>query len=64
MYPGCYLFNNQNEFINYIIDLKENKKLYNEMTINAKKSIYNYTKEAFANNILKVYSKAIQKINK
>ncbi len=34
------------------------------MTINAKKSIYNYTKEAFANNILKVYSKAIQKINK
>ena len=59
-----YLFNNQNEFINYIIDLKENKKLYNEMTINAKKSIYNYTKEAFANNILKVYSKAIQKINK
>ncbi len=39
-------------------------KLYKEMSINARNSIYKYSKEVFASDILKVYHKAIKGHNK
>ncbi|HBA38121.1 MAG TPA: glycosyl transferase family 1 [Firmicutes bacterium] len=56
-----YLFKNDAEFRNDVMRLKNNKDLYDEMVINAKNSIHKYSKEVFAADILKVYSKAIMK---
>lgn len=56
-----YLFNNNDEFINTILKLKENKKLYNEIALNAKNSVHKYSKEVFASDVLKVYYQAIDK---
>lgn len=55
-----YLFNRNSEFINIILKLKENEKLYQEMKINARNSIHKYSKEVFASDVLKTYSKAIK----
>ena len=55
-----YLFNDNKEFINYILKLINNKELYKTMRINAKNSIYKYSKEVFASDILKIYYKAVE----
>lgn len=54
-----YLFNNENEFINNVLTFKNDKIIQKEMKVNAKNSIYKYSKEVFASDILKIYSKAI-----
>lgn len=59
-----FLFNEPDEFIEYILNLKNDSKLYKNMSINAKNSIHKYSKEVFASDILKVYSKAINNKNK
>jgi len=59
-----YLFNESSEFISYILELKNNRKLYDNMKLNAKNSIYKYSKEVFASDILKIYSKAIGNYHK
>ena len=56
-----YLFNNDDEFRKYILELSSNKELYNTMKMNAKNSVYCYSKEVFAASVLKVYNMAIQK---
>ena len=56
-----YLFNSDKEFIDDILKLLTNKKLYKEMSTNACNSTYKYSKEVFASDILKVYHKAIEK---
>ena len=56
-----YLFKNEEEFIKRVLELKINEELYKEMAINAKNSIYRYSKEVFAADILKVYYKAMNK---
>ena len=56
-----YLFNNDTEFQKYIITLMTDKKLYNTLACNALNSIYKYSKEVFASEVLKVYHKAIEK---
>ncbi len=59
-----YLFKNNNEFIKYILKLKDNKKLYATIKLNAENSIHKYSKEVFASNILKVYNKALENYTK
>ena len=59
-----YLFKNNDEFKDYIFKLMNDDKLYKEMSINARNSIYKYSKEVFASDILKVYHKAIKGHNK
>lgn len=59
-----YLFNNNHEFINYILEYKKDSKLQKNMELNAKNSIYKYSKEVFVSDILKVYSKAIENHHK
>ncbi len=54
-----YLFKNTEEFINLTLKLISNQKLYDKMCINAKNSVHKYSKEVFASDVLKVYSKAI-----
>lgn len=59
-----YLFKNNDEFYKYILELKHDKELYKTMSMNAKNSTYSFSKEVFAENVLKVYHKAIDKKNK
>ena len=59
-----YLFNTKEEFKKYILDLIYDKELYKTMSMNAKNSTYSFSKEVFAENVLKVYHKAIDKKNK
>lgn len=54
-----YLFKNNKEFLELAQKLINNSKLYENMCKNAKNSIYKYSKEVFASEILKIYSKAI-----
>ena len=56
-----YLFNNDDEFISYILKLKNNPDTYQEIALNAKNSIYKYSKEVFASSCLEVYHQAIEK---
>ena len=56
-----YLFDNDEEFRKYILELISDKELYKNMSMNAKNSTYEYSKEVFASNVLKVYHKAIDK---
>lgn len=56
-----YLFKNDNEFKDYIFKLMNDKKLYKDMSTNARNSTYKYSKEVFASEVLKVYHKAIEK---
>ena len=58
-----YLFKNDNEFKDYIFKLMNDKKLYKDMSTNARNSTYKYSKEVFASEVLKVYHKAIEKKN-
>ena len=55
-----YLFNDNEEYRKHIIDLAYDKELYKEMSMNAKNSVYNYSKEVFASNVLRVYHDAIK----
>lgn len=54
-----YLFKDKKEFIDYSLKLISNQKLYDTMCKNAKNSVHKYSKEVFASDVLKVYSKAI-----
>ena len=58
-----FLFSDEEEFIKLVLELKSNNELYNLMTVNARNSIYKYSKEVFASDILKVYFKAVEKKN-
>ena len=59
-----FLFKNTKDFIDSSLKLFNNLNLYKTMCINAKNSIYKYSKEVFASDILKVYSKAIENHSK
>ena len=54
-----YLFKNDEEFKENIFNLMSDKKLYEIISMNAKNSIYCYSKEVFAASVLRVYYKAI-----
>ena len=54
-----YLFKTDDEFQKYILELINNKEKYKTMSMNARNSIYIYSKEVFAANVLKIYHKAI-----
>lgn len=56
-----YLFRNAKEFIELTTKLITNPKIYDTMCLNAKNSIYRYSKEVFASDILKVYAEALEK---
>ena len=56
-----FLFNNDKEFRDYVIKLLVDKKLYKDMSINAKNSTYQYSKEVFAAKVLQIYHKALEK---
>jgi 1,2-diacylglycerol 3-alpha-glucosyltransferase len=59
-----FLFNSHTEFNESILKLMNNKELYKEMSLNAINSVYKYSKEVFASDILKVYFKAIKNSQK
>ena len=54
-----YLFNNHEEFIKYVLDLINNNSKYLDMKLKAKNSVYKYSKEVFASEVLKIYQKAL-----
>ena len=54
-----FLFKTPQEFLDVTLKLINNEELYKTMCINAKNSIYRYSKEVFASEILKVYYKAL-----
>ena len=56
-----YLFKNESEFIDRAFTLMNDKNLYKEMSKNAQNSTYQYSKEVFASEVLKVYYSAIEK---
>ncbi len=62
-YNGLF-FHNTEEFIQAMIELKNNKTKYKEFKTNAKNSIYKYSKEVFAGECLKVYFQAIKNYKK
>ncbi len=53
------IFNNHDEFVKDIIYLQNNEDVYKEMCNNAKNSVYVYSKEVFASEVLKIYHKAL-----
>jgi 1,2-diacylglycerol 3-alpha-glucosyltransferase len=59
-----YLFKDENDFIKKTFMLMNDKELYKEMAKNAKNSTYQYSKEVFGSEVLKVYHKAIKSIKK
>ena len=59
-----YLFKDEDEFIEKTFNLMNNKELYKEMSNNAKNSTYQYSKEVFGSEVLKVYNMAIKKHRK
>jgi len=59
-----FIFNNEMEYFNNIIELIHNQKKYQELTINARNSVYRYSKEAYASEVLKVYAKTIKNYQK
>ena len=56
-----FLFNSDDEYQKYILSLVNNKELYKTISMNAKNSVYSYSKEVFASRVLKVYHEAIEK---
>lgn len=56
-----FLFEKEDEFRNYIIEMINDKALYKTICMNAKNSVYSYSKEVFASRVLKVYYKALDK---
>ncbi len=55
-----YLFNNNEEYVNYINELLADKEKLNKMSLNAYGSSHNYSSTTFAKNVLKVYKEAIK----
>lgn len=55
-----FLFKNDEQYQKYMIKLMHDIKLYKTMCMNAKNSVYSYSKEVFASRVLKVYYKAIE----
>ena len=58
-----YLFNNNDEFTEYVLNLINKQNIYLEMKSNAENSIHKYSKEVFASEVLKIYQKALNKKN-
>ena len=58
-----FLFKKDDEFKKYVLDLMSDKELYKITCMNAKNSVYSYSKEVFASRVLKVYYKALEKKN-
>ncbi len=56
-----YLFKDSQEFIKYTLKLIKDKGQYKTMVLNAKNSVYKYSKEVFAGEVLKVYHEVINK---
>ncbi len=54
-----YLFNNKNDYINKVLYLYKNNDKLNKLKQNTISSVNKYSLSNFANNILKVYNKAI-----
>lgn len=55
-----YLFNKDEEYIDYVLELVRNKSKYATMSMNAVNSTYRYSKEVFAAEVLKIYNRAIE----
>lgn len=55
-----YLVEDELDYINKVEYLINNEKVYKEMSVNAKNSVFKYSKEVFASDVLKVYAKAIE----
>lgn len=55
-----YLIKDELEFIEKIEYLMQNEEVYKTMALNAKNSVFKYSKEVFASDVLKVYAKAIE----
>ena len=43
-----------------MLELINNKKFYNKLVMNTVNSVYKYSKEVFASEVLKVYHKALE----
>ena len=56
-----YLFESDDEFKKHIIELLNDKSLYKEFSNNAKNSTWQYSKEVFASEVIKIYYKALEK---
>ena len=56
-----YLFDTDQEYQKYILSLLNDKELYKMISMNAKNSVYSYSKEVFASRVLKVYYQAVDK---
>ena len=56
-----YLFKTESEFQDLVNKIIKDQKLYKEISNNAMKSIYKYSKEVFAKNVLKVYQNALKR---
>ncbi len=55
-----YLFKDDQDYVNYINCLLDNKTRLEKMALNAYESSHNYSSTAFASNVLKVYKLAIK----
>ena len=53
-------FDGEEDFINKLIEIYNNKSLYNTLKENAKDSVKEYTKERYCENVLKAYQKTIK----
>ena len=54
-----FIFENDEQYKKDILDLLYDKELYKTLSMNAKSSVYSYSKEVFASNVLKVYYHAL-----
>ena len=54
------LFENKRQYIKYIVDLSNDLKRLEEMSINAFESSQKYSYKVFASKVLEVYKKAIK----
>lgn len=59
-----FLAKDDNDFKEKVLLLSKDNFTYKQMSKNAKNSIYNYSKEVFADNILKIYQLAIDNYKK
>lgn len=55
-----FLFKNNEEYIDKVFELMNNKKLYDTMSKNAVNSTYKFSKEVFGAEVLKIYCRAIE----
>ncbi len=56
-----YLFTDENAYSEIILKLVNDKKTYQSLEQNAQNSVYRYSKEVFASDVLKVYAQAVEK---